>query len=271
MRVVPEPLHETPPTALVVRLEAPGRIEGRLVAVDGTPLSGAKVDARVDEGWHEFDEGNSMATIGMPPLERFSTTTDANGRFVLEELPPWTSLWPEVTPEKRSLPWRPGRIVLGAGEVRRVEWVVDDGCRLIGRLVDPEGLPLAYETIRLEPARNGRPTYFPIEQSDWMQTTTTGLGGTFAFDRVAPGAWWLGPAAGRSTRYEGATKTVSAPAVAPVGVVINIAAGQKTVEAGLRGDVGLEISGTVVDPEGHPIPRSQSFARRRTSPERSPR
>src|SRR6185503_12649489 len=120
--------------------------------------------------------------IGMPPFKR-SAVTDANGKFVLEELPPWTSLWPEVTPEKRSLPWHPGRVVLGAGEVRRVEWTVDKGCRVVGRLVDPEGVALANEWIRLEPARSRRPTHFTTQQSEWMNTAMTGPDGTFAFDR----------------------------------------------------------------------------------------
>lgn len=150
-----------------------GAIEGRVLDADGAPRAGAIVLASVADFSRQ-----------RPALSYAAAGVDAEGRYALEGLPAGTLavlLFPHGEPAADSTPDM--RLVgVRAGARRTLDFLARrEGARLVGRLLDAAGAPLAGRALWIEaPKSGGRP-------SNLVSTTTDG-NGAFAFDDLRPGS-----------------------------------------------------------------------------------
>ncbi len=153
------------PEVVEVKLSPAGVVRGRVVSkVDGRPVVGA--DVFVKKG-------------GFPPSEvkDLVTTTDADGAFVLDRLPPRTlSLWISHVDHTEALfeGVEPLVAAEGAAPPARVDFVLGSGGRIEGRVLDDEGAVMAGTTMQLSAG------------FDFMsaRTAVTDASGVYAFKNV---------------------------------------------------------------------------------------
>jgi hypothetical protein len=149
-----------------------GAIEGRVLDADGVPRAGAVVLASVADFSRQ-----------RPALSYAAAQVDGEGRYALEGLPAGTLavlLFPSGEPAADSTPDM--RLVgVRAGARRTLDFLARrEGARLVGRLLDADGAPLAGRALWIEaPKGGGRPSS--------LVSTTTDASGAFAFDDLRPG------------------------------------------------------------------------------------
>jgi protocatechuate 3,4-dioxygenase beta subunit len=226
-----------------LRLARACRLTGRVVDERGQPLGGVPVTAvALTEGRPAgADELTVLAgalplaaeAAGLPARAIMkqgnirTASTDAQGRFVLDEMPPGRARLEVVHPE--LLPLRREPIVLAPGERKEVgELTIQAGAVLNGRVLDENGQPIEAARIEARPRGKGPPARVASDRD-----------GRFAI-RVAPGDYSLVAVA--SAR---APQSVFALHAAPGG-------SEPPIELRLpRADGGIE--GEVRDGAGKPV------------------
>lgn len=71
-------------------------------------------------------------------------------------------------------------IQLQPGEFWEVRWVVDQGCRLVGSVVDPVGTPIAYAQLTISTLDGPEEPIYKLESDRW---------GAFSLPDIGAGAW----------------------------------------------------------------------------------
>jgi RNA polymerase sigma factor (sigma-70 family) len=165
---------EPDPAALVVALERAGGVRGLVLDASGSPVAGARVRR------HTLAE--PLGLDAWEFLDPLQTTTDADGRFDLANVPPgetWLALGAPGFPDVVDGPFT----VLAGGTSER-EVALGGGARVAGRLLDADGQGLAGETIGVYGTR-------------WLglrfdATTSTAADGSFAFEDLPEGSLFVG-------------------------------------------------------------------------------
>jgi protocatechuate 3,4-dioxygenase beta subunit len=173
--------------------------------------------------------GARVTTFGGSALPVFrETTTDAEGRFELVDLPagahmPWNVAPPEGWLSVRPVP----PLVVPQTAPLEIELVPSQS--IAGRVVDAEGRPVANAALRVEsflPERSGRRGF------------STATDGTFRIDGLASGVYDL---TAEASGYQPATRRgveVPGPGDAPIVLVL---------------ERGAALAGRVTDPNGVPL------------------
>ena len=166
-------------------------LHGRVLREDDTPVAGASV----------FCWGGSGG-IG-------SATTDAIGRFAIANCPQGTVSVSVEAPGIERLPQQD--VDTRSGEVElRVRSVAAPSATMRGRVVDPDGRPLAGLTV--EAGRRGTSVAL-------ASRATTGADGRFEFGPLVPGTWWLSIDAEGYPGFEDGPIALGADAVHDAGTI----------------------------------------------------
>jgi len=246
LSVYARPGHESRAEARVIRLVRPASLHARVLDASGAPLAGVGVHlwcepVRLDES----DEGEPWSAS--PP--EWNTDTDSSGACTLLGLTPEVPLRVELLQGgavvRRDLP----TFSLRPNERREAEWSVGTSYRIEGSVVDPAGAAVAGLTLWIDRTRADYPVFFQdFQESSVVGATQTDARGRFAFADVAPGRWWIGPAAGPRGRDR------DPAGIAPLAQVVEVLEGELRTEVLLTIQRGLTIRGRVLDPAGEPAP-----------------
>jgi hypothetical protein len=220
---------ETREVAKRVELVRSATVE--VVVVDGAPLRRCQVRL---VGGHTFHNPTG-----------WDGRTDKNGRVRISGLPARTELTLEALAPDREV-WIPSATVdLEPGEVRKLELDLGKSGAIHGVVLDEHGSPVG--DLRLIRAR--RVAYgldASAESANWRRAVTSAEG-TFRFDDVEPGTWWIG--------IEPPLPFVEPREPSPVALQFEstaVAPGQD-IELVLRASRDLAIEGKVVDPDFRPV------------------
>ncbi|HTF89232.1 MAG TPA: sigma-70 family RNA polymerase sigma factor [Planctomycetota bacterium] len=177
---------------------------------------------------------------------KWNQDCDDAGRVRFTDLPPWVPLALTWSGKSRGLQaFQP--LTLEPGEKRSIEVSIDSGCRIEGWVRKASGEPLAAMTILLLPDGTNRDEL--MQEGDSRQVVKSAISasdGSFVIERVAPGAWRLGPAV-ESRQNLG---TANAKRVAPLALRLEIADTELLRKVELILPDALYIRGHVFDPEG---------------------
>lgn len=203
------------PTA---RIElAIGTVRGRLVTVDGTPVSAAWIQIEVPSEEGSSGWGNVKAQI----------TSDPQGYFVAGGLEPGryqVRVSGSGHAGMLSDPFEVG----AAGAVDLGTFRLQTGVSLQGRVVDDQGAPVEDATISLHD-QTGRPVHL-------FSFVTTGSDGRYAVTGLEPGRYAVG---------------FEAPGFAPSKKEIEVASGAATVDGVLSAGGAVEV--TILTEGGDPV------------------
>lgn len=128
-----------------IRLDAPARIEGRVVTATGEPVEGARVIQAHEHGGGWFHHS-------FPPPAAY---TDAEGRFRLGWVPPGIQEVNARAPDGSNFGKAMEEVAVAPGETATVELVLDTGLTIAGRVVDPTGEPLVNWGVYADPFEMG--------------------------------------------------------------------------------------------------------------------
>jgi hypothetical protein len=206
-----------------------------VTGLNGLPVAGAavKLGTNSKRQMRPIPDDPDLTTYH----SEWSTSTDAQGRATLAQLPPDVPLLPEggTFPSRKTPP-----IVLEPGEMRDVEWKVDGGT-LNGIVLDQHDEPVADCELWLKQCYSARPVYFDVQNcSQPDRRIRTDASGRFVIAMIHGGTWWLGPGLVQSGRKE----------IAPYAQIFEDNGGRLTQGLVLHVDRGLFVSGHVVPPVG---------------------
>lgn len=241
--------HEGPETARVVLLARTASLRARVLDAAGAPVPDVLVRLSTHAYHLAIPHHGGVYVPSYSNLD-WSARTDGSGACELEDLPPSVPLAVELVadghPPKKDLP----PLSLVPGELQEVEWRLGSGCRIQGRVVDERDQPVAGQALWLQRASIEAPKFFrPHEEP--AQTARSDAHGQFRMDDVAPGTWWLGPAAEREA---------DPPAVAPAAALVEIASDELVKPVLVRVHRGLLLRGSVLRPDGSPAARALVLA-----------
>lgn len=149
----------------------------------------------------------------------------------------------------RGKPWRrpPRPLVLEPGECAELVWDLELPATLGGRLADAAGEPLAGVTLWLwrnpfeDPGQ--KPVLLvPAMKETVFDTAVTGADGSFRFDAVPSGWWWVGPEA----------REPAASDVCSVARPVHVPAGSVGTRVHLVAYRGTTLEGRMLAPDGQP-------------------
>lgn len=212
---------------VVIGLEPAARLHGRLLDPNGHPVSAGTITL-------------APADVAAPPAERSAWAwSDEEGCFLLNGLPPEPA-WLRVrgagfVPEIHTV--RLAR----AAETGPVELTLEPALRAVGRVVGPEGEPVAGAEVHLLPSTSRRSAEALLTASERVIHVRTGAAGEFTAPGVPPGELDLsihGPGWAPRTIQE-AEGTMVAAGIVDLGTFA------------LEPAVSLE--GWVTSPEGEPL------------------
>jgi len=259
-----------------------------LTAVAQAPVaaSGALVSGHVLEADSRLPVADATVTL-LPPPDRFqldpsafrplSVTTDTNGRFVFEGVPPLRYM---IRARKGGFADGSGRaarpltITVG-GQLDDIELLLDPAGVIVGRVVDARGVPIERamvvalrRAVAAEPlARPGDgPTATPTARTLAVVRAgeQTNAGGEFQLDEIPPGEYYLRampPVTPQDGVQAAGTSHTFVPTYYP-GTQDQANAAAVSVVAGLPVDVGdlvvmtaesFRITGRVVDESGRGV------------------
>ncbi len=242
--------HETPEQALVILLDRSCTLVGHLK--DGG--NGHYVLQALTEGYRLQEQDPSRLTGAILDVDDRSWRAefDATGRAEIQGLPPNAPLRVSLFDGHKPLVELPERVTIAPGATREVELRAASTCTLSGIVRDDAGQPVPDQTLWLLRCERGvRLILQSYEEDELVARAKTGADGRFVMPKVSAGTWRLGPEA----KFRKPEAEVAADAVAPLAIVVEIAAGETTHEVELTVHRGLTISGTVLDPDGKPATR----------------
>lgn len=121
-----------------IRLLAGGTLEGSVRSADGRPVAGARVQ------WVPQQAGHSAPRIRIDPA-----TTDADGRYVLSGLPPGPATVQATHAD--HLDSERARADVTDGSATSLEFVLQPGAAIVGRVLDADGEPAAGAQVSVTP------------------------------------------------------------------------------------------------------------------------
>jgi hypothetical protein len=136
-------------SSIEARLTASARIEGVVLDDQGVVVEGAEVSIR--RPW----QGNLEGDETFPSA---SAISDDQGRFLLDWVPEGEQLLHARVPERTELGQAQARVLCTAGRTSTVELTLDQGARIVGRVVDLEQRPIGgwrVEAFTLPPGVRG--------------------------------------------------------------------------------------------------------------------
>ena len=232
-------------TSVKLRLARAARLIGRVVDERGQPLAGVSVTGMSSNGKAAAASEELTVLLGTLPLAAEAAglpgqtmtrqgkvrtaTTDARGRFILDEMPPG-SIRLEATHPDRLPARREGIELSHGGRLDVGDLVLQSGALLAGRVLDESGQPLEGARVEARPAAKGAPVKVSSDRS-----------GNFTL-RVPGGDYAL--VARASSHASGSVFALHAVAGEP----------SKPIELRLPRADGV-IEGHVRDTNGHPIAR----------------
>jgi len=224
-----------------VRLSRACRITG---SVTGAPPGGLQVSA-VTPGYHLFQgEGGVMLSGGNVT---FTVGLEADGTFTLEDLPSNVPLELQVESGRTTLLQEPQPVTLAPETTHVVTWTLGQGGLLRGRVVDPQGAPVAEQEVWLLLASEAQPGFLATYREPTYRTRSD-VQGRFEFSKLQPGTWTVGLAPRDRRRADDDGRHAHAPFA--VGVTIP-ESGAAEVELTLHR--GLHLEGLLLDAEGRPF------------------
>ena len=254
--------HDQPGSEQEIELPAAARLE---IAVLGGTLRPEETTARVRAEAYRWIANDAVTfPLAWKPDPAWTSPIAVREATVFAELPVGVPLELDLVRDGEVAVAHPEPIVLEPGVTRRVELTTAGLARLTGRAVDESGAPAADLELWLIPADGPRRRLFsPFDREAVHATTRTDASGSFAFESVADGHWWVGPGPQKSGNL---LQTLPADGVAPAAEPVHVELGvAEPLE--LIVQRGLAITGTVVDAQDEPVSGAQVFA---TSPTHGP-
>jgi RNA polymerase sigma-70 factor (ECF subfamily) len=236
-----------------VRLVLPergGAIEGRVLGPDGAPLEGAVIRADVGFRFERYPDGGMLILNSL----RLQTRSSADGSFRFSGVQPGEV---ELSVESAGLGGWHAKVEVTAGATAHVEASLAAAGAVSGRIVAPDGTPLAGALV-IASLESSSESFVP--QAEWLDqdwSTFVEQTGTFTATRSgADGSYRLtGLAAGWS--YVMAESLDAGRGVEPF---VAVAGGEVHVDLELAR--GLELRCRVVDEQGAPLPDLPVFVGR---------
>lgn len=231
---------------LVVHLQRGARLSGRIT---GEIPAGARVEAEAS-GYELFEASASALTLSGDVT--FSAPVERNGSFAFEDLPSGVRLKLRLVAGRETLLQEPRPRALQPGGSAEVEWALNSGGRIVGRVTDASGEPMADHVVWLLTQDEARPGLLESYVTP-LRRSRSDDAGRFSFEGVRTGVWTVGLApADRGTDMT--------EAHAPVAVAVTVEPAAGDAEVALTVHRGLVLTGRVVDPEGNPIQAFVSVA-----------
>jgi hypothetical protein len=244
--------HDTEDRAQVIVLEPGAAIEATVLDERAAPIAKAEVVAWTES--YRIRNGLSDPSSAGMSRARWTGTTGADGRCTLEDISAHVPLTLLVKRDGKLVLTLGSKVELEAGEVRSLRLQIGAGCRVSGSLVDEKGRPIASQAVWRVRAIFPETEKHYISRFDSIDgKATTDADGTFAFDGVTGGQWWIGPAP--DERWQ------AIDGLASIADVITVEPGAREMTITLRSQRGLYIRGRVLDSKGEPARRSMIGAR----------
>lgn len=249
------PGHDAPVRAQVVSLSRSASLTAIVTASPGIPLAGASLVLSLPASEVAIPRGTTVLAGNLV----WSVPTDEEGSCRIEDLPAEVPIRVEIRRGEEVLhriadPW-----TFAPGEKAERSICLGGAARLVGMLLGPESRPMAGAEIWLArvPAPvesasvdSAPPQSASLDRYFWtgtmeqpFATARTDEAGSFSFERLEWGEWWVGPAPVRATQGDG-----EADAMAPRAQLVRVPAGAREIEVVLRAAPGKWIHGKVVDP-----------------------
>ena len=207
------------PSPLRIVLRPTARVAGRVIDADGKPVAGATVG--VFEDARGFSSSRSM---GADPKQEIA---DDEGGFVFADVPPGAFGLSAEAPRHQSAELR-GLEVKPGQELAGVEIVLPAGAAVEGRVLSPEGSPVANARVAVAEASRGGTFSFSSQRAG------TDADGHYRIEGIAPGPHTL------QAQAEGYRRAVR-----------DVEAKGETRGVDFQLDRGLEVSGRVIDTAGN--------------------
>lgn len=219
----------------------------RVLDANDKPIARARVRlARESAGGVPPGDPRSNAPDGP---QAWALATDDAGRCSASGLPCDVRLRVEIAREGSAAALEQEAITLTAGETRRLEWRVLDGCTISGRVLDQDGKPVPdLELLVQRPLLGLTPEYAMYEESGIVMRGRADKSGRFTLKAVPAGTWWLGPEPPGGPNQN--TRSVA-------GTALEVEASPRSErnDVVLHVDQNLTIRGRVLDPSGAPAAR----------------
>ena len=206
------------PAPVRIVLEPAARVSGRVAGPDGKPVAGATVTLA-----EEARSGSSSR------VSRRMANADDEGGFSFGGVAPGPLALSAEAPRHQTAELR-GLEVKAGQELAGVDLVLPAGAAVEGRVLSPEGRPVAEAVVAVNEASRGRSVYFsPLR-------TAADADGHYRIDGIAPGPHTL------EVRADGFRRTRR-----------DVDAKGETGGIDFQLDRGLEVSGRVIDAAGAPV------------------
>lgn len=218
-------------------LDATATLRARAVDTRGMPLV-ARIEAVA-----QSSRAPSRLELAFEPdlVDALTCQTSADGTCEITGLP--ANLLLRVRASWRGEASRSADryLALQPGEVRELRWTFGSGCRIEGRVLGADGLPVGASVVVLQPRAS---EHAHVLRGNYGTGTmaSTDADGRFAFEQIPAGAWWIGVA---STRGDEDSIALPEP--------IDVALDDRTRSVDLRLERGFFISGRVLDALGEPV------------------
>lgn len=216
-------LRTLPTEEIAIVLQPGGRITGRVVDPDGTPVAGAQIYTLRDG-----QSGGCVINDRPCDWDEDSTTSDAEGRFVLEPLLAATYTLRVHAPD--LLPGDVEDVHAGPAEtIEGLQITLQRGELLSGTVTGPGGTPVAGAAVSV---------------ADWWSQGVTGADGRYRLTAIPQGSWSI---------------EIAAEGFEPAAVEMEILPGENRLDTRLDAEppapkpVLREIRGQVVDLGGRPV------------------
>jgi|GEM_PF-3172600 len=119
------------------------------------------------------------ATVHLTGLEERNAKTDVDGKYSFRDLSPGEYSLGIELPDGFGTYRNPSKVTVADKGCAEVDWPVTYEGRIMGRVVDSQGTPVA--DLRLELHRTDKAERYPEHQA------TTALNGNYAFEHLSPG------------------------------------------------------------------------------------
>lgn len=239
-------------TPLELALRRAGTLSVRVLGADI-----GQATLRIETNAYELAVPGGAYLSGSDPYCRVELGDALRAELVLPARVPLTlTLKPAG---KGSLRYREP-ITLVPGEQREIAWLIGGGARLTGRLLDQNDEPVPGADLWLSrralagDARAGTAFFYSGDRDLVQDEAETGADGSFVFEDVPVGFWWVGPRADRLP------DEVGPRTYAPLATGVEIQPGDAQRDVLIRTWRGVVISGQVLDPWGKPAPEESLYA-----------